>query len=1648
MGLDHAQHHGSEALARTPSTSSNTSTATWQPLGPTAVLTPSYGLVTGRVSAVAFDPSDATGNRLYIGTTGGGVWVAQNADTSSAANVVFTPLTDTLSALSGIQDASISIGALTVQPGETGVILAGTGDPNDALDSYYGAGILRSADGGNTWSLIQRTADLGWWFAGEGFAGFAWSTATPALVVAAVSQAYEGTLVNADRPRLSYEGLYYSNDSGMTWNLAKITDGAGVDVQGPLDPFAPPDGNAATSVVWNPVRQLFVAAMRFHGYYQSSDGVTWTRMTAQPGAGLTAAICPTNAAGTGSIACPIFRGTLAVNPQTGDTFAWTVDLNNQDQGLWQDQCAISAGVCTNPTISFAQQLKTTLLETSTPEGPATIENGDYTLALSAVPSQQDTVVLAGDGDLWRCSVAMGCVWRNTTNANTCMSAQVAPYQHALGWSTANPLAIFVGNDSGLWRSLDAIGETGAVCAATDAIHFQNLNGGLGSLAEVMSLSQSTNSPYTMMAGLSVNGTAGVKGTSGPTAQWPQVLGGDGGAVAIDPTNEDKWYVNAEEGVSIYLCNQVSDCTPSSFGATPVVSDAEVGGDGFTMTTPAPFLVDPFDETQLLIGTCRVWRGPANGLGWTSANAISPILDGGSGGSGSAACNGDALIRSITAMTLVGGNEVVYVGTYGSAGGGSLLPGHVLSAMVNPANVAATTWNDLTLNPVTNDSQGLNAFGLDISSIYIDPHDATGNTVYVTVEGIPTQPQAVRVVYRSTDGGAHWAALQANLPWAPASSVVVDPGTANTVYLATDVGVYFTTQVGSCANLPSNCWSAFGTGLPEAPVTQLSASASAQVLIAGTYGRGVWEMPLWSAATALTSVTASPTSLMFGSEVFGTTSSALTVTITNTGTPGLTTSAISVSGDFNETDNCQVAPVAAGASCSVNVTFTPTATGLRTGQMTIDLNVRGGQVLVGLDGTGTAAGLVTLTPAAVSFGAVAVGATSLPLQVEAGNGGSLPLPITSLTVTPPFTISSNSCSASALAANTDCQIMVEFAPTQTGAATGTLTLVDDAGTQTVALSGTGAAPPTDTLGTTSLSFAGTIVGQLSTAQTVILTNSGDLPLTSIAVTASGAFQQSNNCGTQLTGRANCSVSVVFAPSQSGSQAGTLTISDLLRTQTVALTGTGLLPPVISVNPTSLTFAAQQVGVAGAPATLTVTNSGGAPMVNVGFQFSGNAASSFVIGTTTCGTTLTNGSSCAVQVRFTPASTGGSAATLVVSSSTLGVTPVSVSLNGTATTTMGLNVSPSQLSFPDEQPGQASPAQTVTISNTGNLVANSLAVAISPQFTVAQNGCGSILAAGSSCTVGVAFQPTAAGNVTGTLTITSGSVANVATVTLSGTGGGMGAIQATPAVLSFGTIGIGVSSSPSTVTVTNLGAGGLAGLALAASSGFVLVNNACGATLSAGANCTVGVEFAPVTAGVQTGTLNITSSTASASGTISLTGTGFDFTVTSGGSTSVTVSNGQTASYAVDVTPMAGAAGTFTFACGTLPANAICVFNPVSETLNSGVTGNLTVGISVGKAATSARLNGTAAWNLVPAACVLLLLPLGWTRRRRVLLGCLVLAVLVGGVSSCTSSGGGSGGGGGSTGGGGSGATPSGTYSVPVNVTSAGVQHSLTVTLIVY
>lgn len=1621
--------------------------ASWQHLGPTSIASINFGEVSGRVTSIAFDPSDASGNRVFVGTTGGGVWLSQNAATADPSIVLFSPLMDSLGAGNFSSDASISIGAVSVQPGGTGVVLAGTGDPNDALDSYYGGGILRSTDGGTTWSAISTTSDLRFSFVGEGFAGFAWSSVNPQVVVAAVSQAYEGTVVDAELSSYSYEGLYYSTDSGATWSLARITDGAS-DVQGPFDALVLPHGNAVTSVVWNPVRKLFIAAVRYHGYYQSTDGNTWTRLAAQPGASLATALCPANPGILGSVACPIFRGSLAVNPVSGDTFAWTVDVNNQDQGLYQDQCTLSAGLCANQNITFAQRWSTVPLETNTTQGAATIQSGDYTLALAAVPSGQDTLVMAGDGDLWKCSLAMGCVWRNTTNTPTCMSAHVAPYQHALAWSFSSPLEVLIGNDSGLWRSLDAIGESGSVCDSSDATHFQNLNGSLGSLAEAASVSQSPSTPYSLLAGFGPNGSAGVKDTSASVAVWSAVLDGEGGPVAIDPSDDSRWYVNNQAGVAIHLCAQSPVCTPSDFGVTPIISEADVSNDGITMTVPAAFIVDPLEHTKLLVATCRVWRGPADGTAWTTSNAISPFLD---GASAKPSCNGNALIRTIAAMPIAGGSEVLYAGMYGSADGGATRAGHIYRAVYTPGG-STPTWSDLTFNPVSNELAGFNAGALDISSIAVDPHDVTGNTLYVTVAGISSASQVVTTVYSSVDGGAHWASFASNLPAAPANAVVVDPQDANTVYVATDVGVYSTRQIATCASGIANCWSRFGTGLPPAPVVSLSASpttSSESALVAGTYGRGIWMTPLWTAGTQLTAATASPTSLTFTSQTVGSTSSAQSVTITNTGSFALEPVSVAISSGFGETDNCAGAIINPGASCSLQVTFTPGQAGPLTGTLSINANVVGGQIAVPLNGSGTSStATFSLSPSSLDFGQVEVGATSPVSEVSVSNTGSSAVTVSSLAASSPFKIVNNICGNS-VATNSVCQLSITFSPTQPGPVSGVLTIVDSAGTQTVDLLGSGGAAPTDALAPSSLTFLPTPVGQSSAAQSVILTNSGDFLLNTISVQESGPFQITNGCGGSLAAQSSCSISVVFVPTQTGVQSGTLTVTDALRTQTVSLSGSGAAPAVLSASPAQLTFVAQPLGTTSTAQAFTVHNTGGSAASTIGFQLAGASATSFSVAYTSCGATLAADSSCTAQITFAPQTAGSNAATLVVSSSTIGVSAIQVALSGTGQASTGLNVSPSQLSFTVDALNQSSAPQTVTITNSGSLPANALNVVVTAPFSLTQNNCGSSLAAGASCTVGVVFTPTANATVAGSLTVGS-SAYNSAVVSLIGVGGQAGSISFQPSSLTFPLTGVGSTSTSQTISLTNTSSVVLTNLAVSVSNPFTIASNGCGNSLAPGASCMLGVVFSPTAAGSQTGALTVTSNQLPSSAQAVLSATGFDFSLTVNGATNLTVASGLSAQFNLQIATLGGTSGTFSFACKGQPANSRCSFSPTGLQVVANGTGAFIATISTGQSLSAANHtppvpSHSPRWQAeAPVAFGLLLLPVAWRRRRATWLLLALLAILSATLSGCAAAGGSS-----SVSGRGGSTTPPGTYTISITATATdnGLSRSADVTIVV-
>src|SRR2546430_14378598 len=133
----------------------------WTPLGPAPLPSDAtgfgqqdYGWVSGRATAVAVDPADATGNTVYIGGAYGGVWKSTNAGPLSAnpANVSWSPLID--------NQATLAVGSIAVQPGNTdptkSVMLVGTGETNSSMDSYYGLGIIGPGGAGEKWRTIKQ----------------------------------------------------------------------------------------------------------------------------------------------------------------------------------------------------------------------------------------------------------------------------------------------------------------------------------------------------------------------------------------------------------------------------------------------------------------------------------------------------------------------------------------------------------------------------------------------------------------------------------------------------------------------------------------------------------------------------------------------------------------------------------------------------------------------------------------------------------------------------------------------------------------------------------------------------------------------------------------------------------------------------------------------------------------------------------------------------------------------------------------------------------------------------------------------------------------------------------------------------------------------------------------------------------------------------------------------------------------------------------------------------------------------------------------------------------------------------------------------------------------------------------------------------
>jgi FtsP/CotA-like multicopper oxidase with cupredoxin domain len=333
-----------------------------------------------------------------------------------------------------------------------------------------------------------------------------------------------------------------------------------------------------------------------------------------------------------------------------------------------------------------------------------------------------------------------------------------------------------------------------------------------------------------------------------------------------------------------------------------------------------------------------------------------------------------------------------------------------------------------------------------------------------------------------------------------------------------------------------------------------------------------------------------------------------------------------------------------------------------------------------------------------------------------------------------------------------------------------------------------------------------LGTTSAAQTVTLTNTGTANLSVAGVVVGGAnanqFAQNNTCSaTTLAPNASCAINVTFSPTSGGTKAATITVTDNSNfvtgsTQVANLSGT-VLVPVAAAAPNPLAYGNQALQSTSVAQTVTLSNTGAAPLTISSIAF-GTASNGSTFarptgaagGTCSTATPVAAGSSCTINVTFRATTLNAKTGSLVITDNSNGVagTTQTVVLSGTGINGSFANVTPAgPLAFTADV-GANSANQTVTISNTGNNALTGSFAITGAGFVRNGGNCpanNSInVANGNSCTVTVRFSPAAAGTVAGALTFTynsNGGVNVTQTVALSGTGVALAAVPAAPAAV---------------------------------------------------------------------------------------------------------------------------------------------------------------------------------------------------------------------------------------------------------------------------
>jgi len=763
-------------------------------LGPQPLTDEGYGVGgnAGRVNVIVSDPDNPA--VAWLGADGGGVWKTTNCCSASTTWTVKTDFPEI---------ASMAIGDLTMDPGNHDVLYAGTGDLRYGSMSFGAAGLLKSTDKGETWSLLG--ADVFNPYYGSSIGNFPQYQAIGKVVV---DPNNSGNVVVGTKT-----GVYFSHDAGAKWTgpcyTNTFTSGAAAQRQDTTGLLAVDRGG--TTVLYaavgtrsqptpvqpdlanNGANGVYRATMPASGCPAVSD---WT---------LLANGFPS---GTGNGTPNTSRGRLEIAVAPGDPLTlyamFANPANSGITGIWKT---------TDGGDNWAQ--------TGKPGNPGS--QMWYDAGIKVSPTDPN-VLFVNTVDLFRSSNG-GSTWTNLTGAYS--GGPVHPDNHATAIVGGDANKLLNGNDGGIYYLSNALTATSYGNTTWTALNdtLPTIEIYHGDITANFATSASPGAT----AGFQDNGSASVvwNGSAPGPAAWQSTNGGDGIVSRIEPVLGQYWYTSI-----YYAALYVSTSGP--FGNQQSIS-------GNWSSDRASFFT-PFD-------LYRYGELDAPGSACTSAAGCKHIILG---------------TQRVWESTSGGVPSGSWIAKTGDLTKNNLILGSDNRSYINQIHYSVS--DPTVAMAATNDGNVQYVFGLGGTGAATPVNVTAGNAVLPNrpIMDVATDPQDPLVGYAAAGGFSAntpatpghvfqvtcaaqcasftWLDKSGNLPDIPANAVIANPHIPKQVFVGMDWGLYYTDDITAATPV----WQRF-EGLPHVMVWSLSIDRGFTTLAAFTRSRGAWAWPLPTAA---------------------------------------------------------------------------------------------------------------------------------------------------------------------------------------------------------------------------------------------------------------------------------------------------------------------------------------------------------------------------------------------------------------------------------------------------------------------------------------------------------------------------------------------------------------------------------------------------------------------------------------------------------------------------------------------------------------------------------------------------------------------------------------------------------------------------------